>query len=94
MLLNLPPDIIDNIFYHIAQDGIDVSRNYINFEYIDNIERVYEYNGTMLNGLPHGNGKMTSCIKYNTIYSKCHKQSMWLLYNLFYILKTYTPIIK
>ena len=94
MLLNLPPEIIDIIFYHIAHDGMDVSRNYINFEHIDNIERVYDYNGTMLNGLPHGNGTMTSCIKYNTLYSKIPKQSMWLLCNLFYILKSYTPIIK
>ena len=35
MLVDLPPEIIDIIFYHIAHDGMDVSRNYINFEHID-----------------------------------------------------------
>ena len=47
MLLNLPPDIIDQIFYHITIDAMDQSRNYINIEQSGNTKRLYEYNGTM-----------------------------------------------
>tara|TARA_Y100000768_G_scaffold307929_6_gene242111 strand:+ start:10969 stop:11253 length:285 start_codon:yes stop_codon:yes gene_type:complete len=94
MLLYLPPDIIEIIFSHIANDAMDISRNYINIEHINNIERVYDYTGTMLNGLPHGQGKITSCIRYTTISTPYPRHSKWLLYNLVYILKSYTPIIK
>ena len=93
MLLNLPPDIIDQIFYHITIDAMDQSRNYINIEQSGNTKRLYEYNGTMLNGLPHGQGTMCSCVKYNQpTYS--HEKSIWFLCNLIFVLKSYVPIIK
>jgi len=94
MLLYLPPDIIDYIFFHIAQDSMDLSRNFIQFEHMDNIKRTYDYNGTVLNGLPHGQGTMTTCVKYTNDNSLNPRRSIWLLCNLINILKTYTPIIK
>lgn len=95
MLLDFPPDIIDLIFIHIAKDAMDQSRNYINIEHHGNTQRIYDYYGTMLNGLPQGQGQMMTCVKFNQpIFAVESQKSLWLLSNLFYILKSYTPILK
>ena len=101
-LLNLPPEIIDEIFKKCAiiSDNSG-SKQYVKYKICNNNLHKYDYVGDMgEEGEPHGRGTMSTSTYYdislnNTLNLNMNNgiETIWIYVPFLYIFKNYNPLL-